>query len=198
MSLESLIRGSNLITKVTLAPKQYLNNILSVNTYGKPNLDQKELMGQLRNATESREVRQMYLKDINSRFGRALDKVLDIRGYKKKMPDHYTYLDMPEQVMAATITAENGKVILAYNIKHAAKLRSNKLLRKYVNLHEHGHVRGEHSESSTEGLVRDAANAVIGKFQDFYRWSRRAREIVNNALAIGQYAAAREAAQYGK
>lgn len=196
MELEQLIRGGNFATEVTFAPRR--DRIASVSGYNDSPLNHDDLIRQLQDATESKEVRRMYLGDISSIFGRALNKVMDWRGYQKRMPDHYTYLDLPEQVMAATITADNGTIILAYNIKHAEKLRNNALLRKYVNLHEHGHVRREHSESQTEGLVGDAAYLVRKALQPIYEWSKRAREAFDNALAIQHYAAAREAAQYGR
>ena len=117
----------------------------------------KELIEKLWDAKESEEVRNLYLKDISSSFGKALDKLLDIRSYVKKTPDHSTYLDLPDSIVAATVIISDGTVILAYNQKYADKLRNNSLFRLYVNLHEHTHVRGETSESYTGGLIGDAA-----------------------------------------
>jgi hypothetical protein len=194
MGIEQLINE----IEASVLPSSFINRFLKLNRHENISLDHENIVNQLRNAAESREVRQMYLGDINSIFGRAMNKVLDWRGYQKRMPDHYAYLDLPEQVMAATITTNDGKVILAYNRKHAEKIRNNKLLRIYVNLHEHGHVRGEPSESFTEGLVGDAAYLVRKSLQPLYRWSKKAQEVVQNAINIERYAAARQSVQYGR
>jgi len=197
MGLEQLVRSSEFSTEVTVLPWNLLKDLL-VRTYNQSPLNHDNLVRQLKNATESPEVRQAYLRDMDNIFGRALNKVLDWRGYARKMPDHYTILDLPEQVMAATITANDGTVILAYNRKHADKLMSNRLLGLYVNLHEHGHVRGERSESSTEGLVGDAAYWVRKALQPFYRVSQKARDIVDQAIAVEIYAVEGAQAQYGR
>ena len=120
----------------------------------------REIEWQLLRAKESEEVRSLYLKDIGGTFGISLDKLLDARGYRKKAPDKYYYLNLPEYIIAATIIIDDGTTILAYNQKYAEMFRKKTLMRTYVNLHEHAHIRGELSESHTEGLVGDAARAA--------------------------------------
>lgn len=131
---------------------------------GNTGLSQEKLKDLLQNAKADGEVESLYKKDVQeSQIGKALKQVKKWKGYdSERMPDFYTKLDLPDRVMAATIktydpsTGQN-KVIMAYNTKYMDKLRSNSLQRLYVNLHEHGHVGGEHDESRTEGLVRDAS-----------------------------------------
>ena len=142
----------------------------------------------------SKEVRNLYERDIGGVFGRALNKVLDWRGYERVMPDHYVYLDLPASAVAATIKTRTGKTILAYNLKHKNQLRTDRFLRLYVNLHEHGHVRGEHSESFTESLVGDAARYVrkaVAPLKGF------ARNVYKQALQLEIVARQRAIAQYG-
>lgn len=157
-------------------------------------ISQRELAEQLSNATESQEVKDIYLRDMNSIFGRALNKILDSRGYKEKTPDHYTYLDLPKEIIAATITVSDGRTILAYNQKHRDKLRNNDLFRMYINLHEHGHIRGEKSESKTEGLVKDSARYLSNLLS---KVTGDVKELLKQSLNIEEYAKHRQAAQYG-
>lgn len=120
----------------------------------------KQELGAVIQANNSPEVRNSYLSDINGIFGKALNLILSMRGYKNKMPDHYIYLNMPEKILAATIISSDGNTILAYNKKHADEFASNPLLRLYVNLHEHAHVRGEKSEHAVDGFVGKAARKI--------------------------------------
>jgi hypothetical protein len=187
MSLESLVDLVN-------------NGISSVESslFSDGVMDKDTLMQRLNDAVESPDVRSMYLKDMNSVSGRALNWILSRKGYQEKIPDHYTWLDLPEHVMAATIKTDNGAVILAYNSKYEQSLKSNPLARLYINLHEHAHVRGEHSESHTEGLVKDAAHYLRKAIEPLYGLGRKFRELYDNAARIEQTAAHRQEMQYGK
>ena len=147
---------------------------------------------------ESTEVRDFYLNSINSPFGKAIDFFLDKKDYAKKMPDHYIYLNMPENVMAATIKISDGTTILAYNSRYADLLRKNLLYRLYVNLHEHVHVRGVISELQTDAAVENAAleltksytsgytNRLLPSWQSFKERSQGYIDAVNIAIHARQ------------
>ena len=159
----------------------------------------QEVGRQLSQAKESDEVKKLYLRDIGGTFGISLDKLLDAGGYSKKTPDKYHYLNLPDYIIAATIILGDGTTILAYNQKHAEMFKNNPLMRMYVNLHEHAHIRGELSESHTEGLVGDAARAVRGI--PAYLWNKAGgiyEKICKEALKIEGHALYRQLAYGGR
>lgn len=203
MSLESILLNISSVD-ITFTPAELLGRIF----YAKEGIgiEQKDLAEKLKNATEARDVRDLYQRDINGIFGKALNKVLDWKKYDRRMPDHYVWLDMPEQAMAATIKGvdEKGRetTILAYNSKHRERLLNNRFLRLYVNLHEHGHVRGEHSEEYTEGLVGDAARQIKKGIEYLAKLSRgipnKLKGLYQQATQIAELADQRAYAQAGK
>lgn len=205
MSLEGLI--NNVETNTLEARATYLATYLGTSfaETSSAGLSEEQLLRQLSNATESREVRDSYLSSVNSLPGKVLRGVLRMRGYRHREPDHYVYLDLPEHVGAATIkvkTSEGYKIILAHNSKHASKLRSNPLQRLYVNLHEYAHITGEHSESRTDELVADAFGNLASKVEKAYGWLAKIPGSIRNAVdtlrGLEQYARMRAAAQYGR
>lgn len=191
MTLEALIN------RIFATRIQYSNVVPPKSNAG---ISQQELTDMLANAEESQEVRDIYLGVTKGTlFGKAMDTIMDAMGYERKIPDHYTILDLPEHIGAATITLKDnlGKeiIILAYNSKYMESMRNNPFIRLYVNLHEHGHIRGERSEASTEGIVGKAANYV----QNFLAYLYNGIDSMKKgAAAIEDYAYKRQALQAGK
>ena len=191
MSLETLLK------RFAAERMPYGNAVFSKSNAG---ISQQELADTLAGAEESKEVRDIYLSVTkNTLFGKAMDRVMDSMGYERKIPDHYTVLDLPEQVGAATIILKDnsGKevIVLAYNSKYMESIRNNPFMMLYINLHEHGHIRGERSEALTEGLVGKAANYV----QNFLVYLNKGIDSMKkSAEAIGNYASQRQALQTGR
>lgn len=180
MSLESLLNGTR------------ISGIGAETSRSNVGISRQELASMLARAEESREVKDLYLGVINDTlFGKAMSQVMSAMGYHERTPDHYTVLDLPSHVGAATIKLKDasGKevVVLAYNSKYMGSIRNNPLMRLYVALHEHGHVRGEHSESATDGLVKKASNSVRNFLASLY----------DRARAVENYASQRQLAQRG-
>jgi len=193
MALETLIRDH-------FATARMSHSKVALSKPGTAGISQQELADMLANAQESQEVRDIYLSAINNTlFGKAMNTVMSAMGYRERAPDHYTVLDLPDYIGAATITLKDklGKeiVILAYNSKYMESIRHNPFMRLYVNLHEHGHIRGEGSEASTEGLVGKAANYVRSFLASLYR---EIDGMKKGAEAIGNYALQRQALQAGR
>src|SRR3989338_2479506 len=193
MTLETLLKEV-----FATARMQYSNAVPSKsNTVG---ISQQELADMLASAEESQEVRGIYLSVTkNTLFGKAMDRVMDVMGYERKIPDHYTILDLPQHVGAATITLKdnfgNETIILAYNSKYMESIRNNPFMRLYVNLHEHGYIRGERSEALTEGLVGKAANYVQNFLEYLYNGMDSLKK---GAATIRDYAYQRKALQAGR
>lgn len=116
----------------------------------------KQAVDSLLHDNASSEVKDYYEKDINSLFGKALDKALDLARYKKRKPDHYVYIDLPKHLIAANLISSDGTIAIAYNKMYAGKLRNNRRLRLYVNLHQHTHIRGESDEGTVDNWVMKA------------------------------------------
>lgn len=160
MGLESII-GSADICDVDVTPvfSERLREMFAGRKSG--SLKDPDLAKKLEAAIESEEVKGLYETDINGPWGRAANKIVKREGYTPRMPNHYTWLELPDNALAATITLDNERVILAYNSKHKKKLTSsmpwNRLERLYVNMHEHMHVCGVREESGTDRMVSDAA-----------------------------------------
>ena len=74
-------------------------------------------------------------------------------------------------------------------------IRNNPFMRLYVNLHEHGHIRGERSEALTEGLVGKAANYVQNFLEYLYNGMDSLKK---GAATIRDYAYQRKALQAGR
>src|SRR3989338_1078927 len=191
MSLETLLK------RFAAERMPYGNAVFSKSNAG---ISQQELADTLAGAEESKEVRDIYLSVTkNTLFGKAMDRVMDSMGYERKIPDHYTVLDLPEQVGAATIILKDnsGKevIVLAYNSKYMESIRNNPFMMLYINLHEHGHIRGERSEALTEGLVGKAANYV----QNFLVYLYNGMDsLKKGAATIRDYAYQRKALQAGR
>ena len=122
---------------------------------------------------ESAELKNFYVNSINSFLGKSLEFLLDKKGYARRMPDYYVYLDMPGPILAATIKISDGTTILAYNQRHADLLRNNPLQRLYVNLHEHAHVRGIMSEAQTDAAVENAALDFASDSQHNFGYTKK-------------------------
>lgn len=133
----------------------------------------EEFYRELIHPIESAEVKNFYLSSINSPLGRALEFLLDKKGYKRRMPDYYIYLDMPNSILAATIKISDGTNIIAYNQRHTDLLRNNSLQRLYVNLHEHAHVRGIMSETQTDAAVENAALDFSSALQHNFDYTKK-------------------------
>jgi len=161
-------------------------------------ISQEQILRILSGAEESKEVRGFYQSDVEgSILGRALNFILDRKGYEKAMPDHYVWLDLDDNVGAVTITLDNGTRIVGYNKNHQDRIRKNPMHRMYLALHEHTHIRGEYSEAKTDGNVKDAAlmTAQTAYNKILSLVPNNLKEILNKALGIAEYASMRERAQ---
>ncbi len=151
------------------------------------NLLDKSIIAKLADAKESEEVKQLYQGDIQSFYGKSMNFALDKAGKPNKQPDHYVYMDLPKNVIAAVIHLD-GKIILAYNSLYAGDLRNNGVLRTYVNMHEHAHIRGVFSESYTEGLVKDAAKylqVMLGqKYDDISKYVKGIAQQIKEVASL--------------
>lgn len=174
-----------------------------IDFFSKPKIDKEDLAKQLEAAEESSEVRDLYLKDMGSIAGRAANKVMDlismtgIKRYERRVPDHYVYLDLPDEAGAVTIHTNDGRVILGYNRKHADSIRSNPFIRKYINLHENAHIRGEHSEEGAETIVAKGAEYAARLIEAIKGTTGKLRDVYQEALQIAGLAYKRAQMQKG-
>lgn len=167
----------------------------TVATYKKSRdlVPQDNVARELQKAVPSEEVEKLYKADMDSPFGRTLREVAAQKGYNvAREPDFYTWLNMPEEVYAVTITLNNGAVILGYNKAHQDMIRNNQKARQhinfgtYINGHEGVHVWGEQSEPHTDGVVADALDAYGRKLDLLKDWVEKEREIAGNFAQYGR------------
>lgn len=169
-------------------------------------ISKEELMqviaNQLLTAPPSETVKNSYLSAVNSIYGKAVRSVLKLRGYNHRDPDLYVELDLPSYIGAATITTQDGRIILAHN-RNRPIAGTNTWKELYYNLHEYGHVAGINSESQTDGTVGDAfgelASRAKNTAQDIYGGLSKAPAQFQKWLytlgIMNQYAKERETAQ---
>ena len=201
MSLEERINAAGISDiHYTTAPSSFLNGLvsrLSRQSYNQQ-ISEADVLRQMEYAPESREVEQDYQAAMNHPLGKALNYVLNLARKQSKTPERYIYMEMTDNIAGMTITESNGKVTLAINDRYKGNIPM------YIMWHEQGHIRGERSESETDGYVGDAAFLIANAVEDEKNksgvkgWLRSVFDKAKHELIqLGNYARQRQSIQYG-